>query len=514
MDISRRDFNRSLLAGTAALATGAGLPMSSALAQAAPKKGGRLRIAAHTQSAKETLDPSKYVASTEYARGHMFYNGLVRLDEKAQAQPELAESFEASSDAKKWVFKLRKGITFHDGSSLTTNDVIYSIMRHKDEKVASAARTLAADIESVKADGPDTIVVQLSQPNADMGIILGGFHFMILKEGTTEFTTAIGTGPYKCKEFKPGIRVVGVRNENYFKNGRPYIDEIEHFGIGDPVARTNALLSGDVQMISDLRPNAMEDVKKAGMVVFSTQCPRFIDFAMMCDRPPTSNLDLRLAVKNLLDRERILNTILKGQGVIANDHLVMPTSDLYNTSLPQRKLDIDKAKFHLKKAGMENGRLEVHVTEAAPNSIEMGLQLQQDAAKAGLTIDLKREPADGFWANIWMKRAMVSVSWNPRPTYNIMHTLMCRSDAKWNDTAFKNERLDMLIDESRRTLDKAKAKELSWETQKIIHEEGGRALACFQNYIDGLSPKVKGLVPIPTGNLMGFNFADSVWLDA
>ena len=163
---------------------------------------------------------------------------------------------------------------------------------------------------------------------------------------------------------------------------------------------------------------------------------------------------------------------------------------------------------------MDGGKLELHVTEAAQNSVEIGLLLQQTAARAGLTIDLKREPSDGYWSNIWIKRPFHAVIWNPRPTYNIMTTLIWRSNAKWNDTQFKSERLDSLIDEARGTVDDARRKELYWEIQKIIYEEGGNALPAFVNYLDAMSAKVKGLSPVPVGNLGGFNFADSVWLEA
>ncbi|MDH2405272.1 ABC transporter substrate-binding protein [Bradyrhizobium sp. SSUT18] len=508
---NRRDFNKSLLATGATLAAGAS-PLREAFAR--PARGGRLRVALHVQSAQDTLDPAKFAQTSEYARGFMLYNGLTRIDEAGEAVPELAESFESNGDLTEWYFKLRKGVTFQDGKTFDAEDAVYSIMRHKDPKVASASKGLVEDIVDVTADGKDGLRIKLSAPNADIPVLLGTFGFLIVKNGTTDFSTPVGTGPFRLKEFKPGVRTVVTRNENYFKSGRPYLDEIEYFGIADPVARLNALIAGDIHMMSDLRPNAIDEAKRAsGIEVFSTRCPRFVEFAMMCDRAPTNNPDFRLAVKNLLDRERIVNQILKGYGVVANDHFVMPQSPVYNSSLPQRGVDIDKAKFHLKKAGMENANVELHVSEAVQNSIEMGLVLQREAARAGLTINLKREPSDGYWSNIWIKRPFHAVQWNPRPTESIMATLVWKSGAKWNDTQFKDTRLDQLIDTARGTVDLAKRKELFWEIEKIIYEQGGNAIPAFVSYIDAISSKVKGLSPIPTGNLGGFNFADSVWLE-
>ncbi|MGY4509508.1 ABC transporter substrate-binding protein [Bradyrhizobium sp. USDA 3650] len=508
---NRRDFNKSLLATGATLAASAS-PLREAFAR--PARGGRLRVALHVQSAQDTLDPAKFAQTSEYARGFMLYNGLTRIDGAGEAVPELAESFEANGDVTEWYFKLRKGVTFQDGKTFDAEDAVYSIMRHKDPKVASASKGLVEDIVDVTADGKDGVRIKLSAPNADIPVLLGTFGFLIVKNGATDFSTAVGTGPFRLKEFKPGVRTVVTRNENYFKSGRPYLDEIEYFGIADPVARLNALIAGDIHMMSDLRPNAIDEAKRAsGIEVFSTRCPRFVEFAMMCDRAPTNNPDFRLAVKNLLDRERIVNQILKGYGVVANDHFVMPQSPVYNSSLPQRGVDIDKAKFHLKKAGMENASVELHVSEAVQNSIEMGLVLQREAARAGLTINLKREPSDGYWSNIWIKRPFHAVQWNPRPTESIMATLVWKSGAKWNDTQFKDTRLDQLIDTARGTVDLAKRKELFWEIEKIVYEQGGNAIPAFVSYIDAISSKVKGLSPIPTGNLGGFNFADSVWLE-
>ena len=513
---TRREVMGWLMAmgATTALASGIVGQAGQALA-ATPKRGGLLRVAGHSHSAKDTLDPAKMVLSTDYARGHMFCNALTRLDGQAQPHPELAESFEPNADATEWVFKLRKGVTFHDGKTLDAADVVYSIMRHKDKNVASAASALAAQISEVKADGNDTVIVRLHAPNADLPIMLGTFQFMILQKGTTEFNTVIGTGPFKVKEFTPGVRSIAVRNENYFKQGRPYVDEIEFFGISDAVARLNALLSGDVHMMSDLKPNSIGDVERsADAFVFATPCPRFAQLIMMVDRTPFSNLDLRLAIKNLFDREKVVKTLLKGYGVVANDHPIMPDSNLFNADLPQRGLDRDKAKFHLKKAGMENGKLELHVSDAAGGSVEQGLLVQREAARIGLTIQLKREPADGYWGNIWRKRSFHAGVWNPRPTYDMLLTLAWKSDAKWNESQIKNARLDALIDQGRATVDPAKRKEIYGEIQKIIYEKGGNAIPAFQNYLDAVSKKVKGLSPVPVGNLGGFNFADSVWLDA
>ena len=232
---SRRDVLRALAAGGVMSLTGAGLlaRTGTALAQGTPKQGGKIRVATQSASASDTLDPAKGALSTDYVRANMFYNGLTELDSHLGAKMALAESVE-TKDAVVWVVTLRKGVQFHDGKPLEPADVVYSIMRHKDPATASKAKTLADQIKDAKATGPNEVTITLEGANADLPVILATSHFMILKDGTKDFRTAIGTGPFKVKEFSPGVRTVGVRNPNYWKSGLPHLDEIELISCTSP----------------------------------------------------------------------------------------------------------------------------------------------------------------------------------------------------------------------------------------------------------------------------------------
>ena len=288
------------------------LPAPGAALAETPKRGGHIRVASYSSSTADTVDPARQTLSTDYLRCLMFYNGLTRLDESLTPQPELAVSIE-SDKATVWTFKLRDGVTFHDGKPSTLADVAYSLLRHKDPKVASIAKTLAAQMQEVKATGPLEVQITLSAPNADFPVVLGTFHFLIVKDGTTDFTTAIGTGPYKCKEFAPGVRSIGVRNENYWKPGKPYIDQIELFGIPDDTARVNALLSGDVQIASPIRPRATRQVKATeGYEVFETKLGNYTDLIMRLDAAPANNPDFVIGMKYLLDREQMRTAVFQG----------------------------------------------------------------------------------------------------------------------------------------------------------------------------------------------------------
>jgi len=512
---SRRDVLALLMAGGMQATLAGGLSSLALSAHAAtPKRGGRIRVAGATAAITDTLDPSKMSNQTDYSRGTMLYNGLTSLDGSLTPQPALAESFD-TKDAKTWVFKLRKDVKFHDGKPLTPADVVFSVMRHKDPATASKAKALADQIDSVKASGANEVTVTLSAPNADLPVILGTFHFMIVKDGTTDFSTGIGTGPYKLKEFKPGVRSIAVRNEGYWKPGQPYLDEIEFVGIGDEGARVNALLSGDLDLVASVNPRSVDRIKgTAGYSVFSTQSGQYSDLIMRKDVGPGANPDFVLAMKHLIDREQMRKSVALGHAVLANDQPIDPTNRFHFAGLPQRAFDLDKAKFHLKKSGLGDAPVPVIASPAALYSVEMALVMQQSAQKIGLNLDVKRMPADGYWSNHWLNSAVGFGNVNPRPSADTLLTLFFKSDAAWNESRWKSEKFDQLLVASRAETDAAKRKQQYADMQVMIHEQAGLGIPLFLASLDGHSSKLKGLSPIPLGGLMGYSFAEHVWLDA
>jgi peptide/nickel transport system substrate-binding protein len=512
---SRREVLGLLTAAGMSVATAGSILTASTRALAdTPKRGGRIRVAGISSSTADTVDPAKQSLSTDYSRGNMFYNGLTVLDEHLAPQLALAESME-NDKATLWTIKLRKGIHFHDGKPLTAADVVYSLSRHKDPAVGSKAKTLAIQMEEIKATGPDEVQVRLSSPNADFPVVLGTAHFLIIRDGTTDFTTAIGTGPYKCKEFSPGVRSIAVRNDEYWKPNRPYLDEIEFFGIPDETARVNALLSGDVDLIGAINPRSTRQIQSApGFSVFETKSGNYTDLVMRQDADPTRNPDFVLTMKYLFDREQMRSAIFRGYAVIGNDQPVDPSNRFYNADLPQRPFDPEKAKFHLKKAGLVNVTIPIVASPAADNSIDMALLMQQSGQKIGLNLDIKRVPADGYWSNSWMKQPLGFGNINPRPNADILFTLFFKSDAPWNECGWKNEKFDQLLTAARAETDEAKRKQMYGDMQVIVHEQAGIGIPLFISMLDAHSSRLKGLRPIPTGGMMGYNFAENVWLDA
>ncbi len=508
---------RDVLRGIAALGTLAAVDGRSALcapAVAIPKIGGRIRVASVSSSVADTLDPAKGSLSTDYVRHYMLYSGLTQYDASLAAQPALAEHFD-DQDATLWTFKLRRGVQFHDGKPLTPADVVYSLLRHKDLAVGSQVRTIAEQFADVRATGPDEVQVRLTAANVDLPVILADSHFLIIKHGTTDFQTAIGTGPYVCQDFNPGVRTVGRRNRNYWKPGRPYLDEIELIGIDDESSRVNAMLAGYIQLNNAINPRCVERVRStAGYTVHETKSGLYTDLILRQDMRPSGNPDFVLAMKYLLDRDEILNAVFRGYARLGNDQPVPPGNRYYLADLPQRTYDPERARFHLRRAGLVGAQLAMYASPAAERSVDIATLLQESAGKIGLNLSVNRVPSDGYWSNHWMKHPLSFGNINPRPTVDMVFSTFFQSRSAWNESGWKNAEFDGLLIAARSERDEAKRTEMYGRMQTIVHDQCGVGIPVFISILDAHDRRLKGYGSIPIGGLMGYSFAEYVWLDA
>ncbi|MBO1539971.1 ABC transporter substrate-binding protein [Pseudomonas sp. OA65] len=478
------------------------------------KPGGRIRVAGSTSSTADTLDPAKGSSSTDYVRHYMFYNGLTRFDSHMVPQLELAERIE-TTDATLWVISLRKEVTFHNGKALTAADVVFSLLRHKDPITGSKVLPLASQFADVKAVGPHEVQIQLTGPNAELPSVLAVSHMLIVPEGTSDFSQGIGTGPFKVKEFKPGVRSIGVRNTNYWKPGLPYLDEIEFIGIADESSRINALLSGDVHIVNEVNPRSTTRIKaSAKHQVIDSPSGNYTDLIIRQDQMPGQSPEFTQAMKLLLDREQIKSAIFRGYARVGNDHPIAPGARFYNAELPQRAYDPEQAKFLLKKAGMADISMPLMCSPAATGSVDVAVLLQQSAKEAGLKLNVNRLPSDGYWSNHWAKHPLSFGNINPRPNADMLFSQFFQSSAPWNESGWKNEQFDQLLIQARGETDEAKRGKMYGDMQVLVHEHCGIGVPVFISNIDGADQRVKGYGANPLGGFMGYMFAEQVWLDA
>jgi peptide/nickel transport system substrate-binding protein len=511
--LSRREFlgQAAALGITASLATS----LAGGTALAAAKKGGRFRVGLGHGSTTDSLDPATFENLYTQVVGSAMRNNLMEVNNKGELVGELAERYDVSDDARVWTFHLRKGVEFHNGKTLDADDVVASINHHRGKDSKSAAKKLLDPITELKADGKDKVKMALAAGNADWPFIMSDYHVAIMpaKDGKAEWQSGVGTGGYSLVNFEPGVRTSLKRNPNFFKSGSGHFDEAEVITIADVVARTNALTTGEIDAMDrvDLKTAHLLKRRK-GIRVEETSGTQHYTFTMRCDTPPFDNNDVRMALKYAIDREAILQTILKGHGVLGNDHPIGRSNRYHADALPQRGYDPDKAKFHLKKAGQEGLTVDLSAADAAfGGAVDAAVLYKEHAAKAGISINVVREPNDGYWSNVWMKKPWCAVYWGGRPTEDWMFSTAYSADAAWNDSFWKHDRFNELLLKARSELESDKRGQMYTEMQTIVSNEGGVLVPMFANYLMGLSDKVKHDKMAANWSMDGFKCIERWW---
>jgi peptide/nickel transport system substrate-binding protein len=224
--------------------------------------------------------------------------------------------------------------------------------------------------------------------------------------------------------------------------------------------------------------------------ILSTTGTQHFTFAMDTRAAPFNDNNVRLALKYAINRQELVDKVLNGYGALGNDQPVGP-SDRFFADLPQRAYDPDKARFHLKEAGLDSLQVPLSAADAAfPGAVDAAVLYSEQAAAAGITIDVVREPNDGYWANVWMAKPFVAVYWSGRPTPDWMFSTAYAAGVAWNDTFWENERFNVLLAEARSELDDARRAEMYSEMQLIVRDEGGVVIPMFASYVMGLSDTI------------------------
>ncbi len=514
--ISRRAFMRraAALGLTTALA---GTLAENAARAAEPQKGGKLVAGVAHGSTTDSLDPATYENNYTVGLANGIHNFLTEIDGNGQLIPELAESWEPSDDAVQWVFKLRKGIEFQNGKTMTAKDVLASINHHRGEETKSGAKPIVAGIEEIVADDDHTVTFKLASGNADFAFIMSDIHLPIVPakdDGTIDWESGIGTGGYLLESFEPGVRAAFKRNPNYWKTGRAHFDEIELLSIVDTVARSNALATGEIHVMDrcDLKTVHLL-ARKPGVKVEEVTGTLHYTFPMRTDTAPFDNVDVRLALKHAVDRDEMVQKILRGHGVLGNDHPISTANRYHGGELAQRAYDPDKAKFHLKKAGAEGLSVDLSAADAAfGGAVDAAALYKESAAKAGISINIIREPNDGYWSNVWLQKPWCACYWSGRPTEDWMFSTAYAAGADWNDTYWNHERFNRLLVEARAELNETKRRDMYVEMQQIVSDDGGAVVPMFANHVFALSDKVRH-EPNMSGNwdLDGERYMERWW---
>ena len=480
-------------AGGAALLGAGGLLAPRAVEAAAAKTGGTLRIGIGGGGPTDSFDAALINGPSATTRGQVFYETLIWLDGTFKLHNWLCDECEPNAAANVWTVRLKSGLEFHNGKTVTADDVLFSIARLLDPKsgATAAAQLGAIDMKRSKKVDDRTVRFVLKRPTSFFDQILSDIVYIIPVGYNPK--KPVSTGPWKFVSFKPGQQTELVPFANYW-GLKPKVDKLLLVELPDDSARVNALLAGQVDAINQV-PFAQVPVLKANGNLQTVVSPTagWNPITMRVDTAPFNDVRVRQAIRLCMDRQQAVQTALFGQGIPASDYYGR-FDPAAGTSLV-RKQDIDQAKSLLKAAGKQNLKVELVTSPISAGIVEACQVLAQNAKAAGIDISLRKVDVStyfggyGKWpfaVDYWVGLPyLVTASLNDGPGANVVNT-----------THFNDPEFNKLFNQAAKTLDAAKRKPIIQRMQKIQFERGGNLIWSYQNTIDAYSKKVTGFTKV------------------
>lgn len=525
-DLSRRGVLRSGLSGAALLSlggvTGSLLTACStdepsnqgAPGAGTPKRGGTLRLALGGASQSDTLDSMKMTTVWDVAIAYNLYSRLLErvlggTDDAPTLEvgPGLAEEITYETPTA-MVVRLREGVEFHHGKTVSAEDVIFSLRRQVDPKdPKSGARDFGnIDFESTKILDDRTIRLVLKTPDTFLRVRLPSTANVIVP---TDFdpTKPVGTGPFKFESFAPGRSVKFSRFENYFLNDGPYLDALEIQAFSDASAQVNALVSGAADALGNVPPAQIKVLENnTDFQVHRSKGGGSGGFAMRTRTSPLTDPRVREAMRHLIDREAVVSQCYNGEAVVGND-LFNPTDPAYASDLPVREYDPERAKSLLADAGVSPVELSLAVGNLVPN---LEVVFAESAKAGGVAVKVLNVDDSTFYSDHYGIDPLFSTLWYARPIAEMVNLTQLR-DSTFAEIQPGDEQ-KALYQKAASSLDEAEQNNLLGEMQRIQYDSGGYLLPVHPNQVDAASTKVKGLGKDGSGRPFGsYNFLET-WL--
>ena len=422
---------------------------------------------------------------------------LVRPGPDGKPAPDLATAWSPNADGTVWTVQIRDGVRFHDGSLLDAEDVVYSIARVIDPDYGSPARAAVKMIDRIEATGRLTVRMTLDSSFADLPLQLMDPRLRIIPEGSggTVGQSGIGTGPFKVKKFDADGITVLTAFEDYWE-GPPALARIEVIGVPNAQARLQAVLSGQLDMERGIAPVLRRALKNSPeFQLQEIPTGNWMGLAFRTDLEPFDDPRVRRALRLVVNREEMLGLALNGGGIISCDTPVAP-NDQYRAEM-RCPPDPDRARALLAKAGYPDGiDVDVYVSSLDPSWPVIGVAYQEQAARAGIRVNVVNAAADGYWSTVWMKKPSFATSWGERPADQALNEAF-QSASKWNETHYANAKFDRLLEASRAELDFEKRRALYIKAQKLLAETSGTLIPFHVTQLVVLSNRVTGFAPVP-----------------
>lgn len=499
-DLSRRGVLMGAAAGGLVIAGGGAMLAPSAnAAKAKIKKGGVLRIGVSGGGPTETQDAHLGGFTADTARQYQLYDRLVTRDSNFKLVLELADSFTPNKTGNVWTIRVKKGVKFHNGRELTADDVIFTINRVLDPATKAIRSGALSGVDAAKMKKVDkyTVSVTLKSANVTFDEVFSNYAMGIVPVGYNP-AKPVGTGPFKYKSFTPGVKSVYTKNTAYWRSGEPYVNSVEIISIGDETARVNALISGQVDVITDL-PNSQVSTVKSNkkLKVINAKTGAYVPIAMNALKEPFNNPLVRQAFRLMIDREAVVKQAYSGYAQMGND-MIGRYDEGYNAKLPQRDYDPEKARALLKKSGVTIPAMELKTQDDVAGMLTIPQIFALNAKQAGVTVNVTTP--SNFWDG-WPGASTFATDYYINRTYLEGATLVYCGGDYAKETGWSNPAFEALIAKALKTPNKALRNEMVADAQKIEYDDGAYIVTSFYNKLDACSSKVDGFgAGHPSGN--------------
>jgi peptide/nickel transport system substrate-binding protein len=470
-------------------------------ATTAPEAAQCLKVALSIGSGEtNSLDPIAIPTTEQAVMLNQVYNRLLDKDSDFQVHPELAESWESNTDATEWTFHLHRGVKFSDGHEFTSKDVVWTYKRLIDPNVGSeAAATLAfLKPEGIIAVDPYTVKFVTDKPVPELPELIITKNTWIVPDGSTNETlrlNGVGTGPFIPVDFQPVQQPHKfVKNPDYWEPGLPKSECLEFYVIQEPTTRVAAIQSGEVDIVEYVDFSTIPTLQNdTNVKLLTTGASTSITFSMWVDTPPFNDLRVRQALKKLVDRKAMVDTVLLGYGVIGDDNPIPPTSPFaWRTDVPAR--DLEGAKKLLAEAGYSAAKplkIDLYAADFLPGVVSLAQMYKEQAAEAGVQVNVIVGPPADHWANVWLKQPFVTSGWDARAPGEGL-AIAYRSNAQYPETHWYRPDYDKILDEANTTVDPTARAELYKQAEKMLTEEGGVIIAVFTRGVAAIRSNCEG----------------------
>ena len=488
-----------LMCGAAACALAATALSGAALAAAGDEC---VKVLGYEWSGeKQSMDPADMHSGDDAYHTFAVYNRLVDIDDNFNVLPELATEWKVSDDGLTWTFKLRDGVKFHSAKNFSSSDVVYTFKRLLDEKTGSGARAVLEflDPDGIKAPDARTVTFTTKKPVVELPVLISNKFTNIVADGAKAEDLRLhgdGTGPFMQEEFTPNAPVrILRRNPNYWDSGKPKAECLKITVAQEAVAAVSAMKSGEVDLMLNVDPSVIPALKDdPSVALLETGASNSMTISFWVDTKPFDDVKVREALKAVVDRQAMIDTVLLGFGEPGADNPV-PVGSAASYVKEAPKQDYELAKKLLAEAGHKDGlKFDLYTAEGVPGMVRMAQVYAEMAKPAGIDINVIVTPAESFWDDVWLKQPAVTSAWSMRPPGEGLAVAYTQS-AKWKETHWERPDYDALLLKANTTVDAAERTKLFQQTGELLAKEGGLVLPMFVHQVLALRRGCEGYVP-------------------